>query len=356
MSDDTEIPVETTKPNKPRRRGGSLAAIAIIVAVLALAVAAWSTWQLTRARHADSAARQQVAAQVADLHAQIAAGGKQAQTSNQRLDAMESDIDGLNAGVKGLGLRTTNVETALTNLSGQQQSAQDTVLLNDVEMLLRTGQQRFELFHDSTGALKAYTQAIAVLSQVRNPAYAPVRVSVVTEHDALAAAAPPSRQSTLDTLSALRSEVASLPLVSAEATPAKPAAKRGFWSRLGHSFSGIVRITHESDDSHPVPVDAGFARQALALDLAQAQESLLGFDTTATRNSMQRAAKLLATQFDGDDAAVKAARAQIDGLLTTPAPGVAPQLGGALAQLRSVRASQPQPAPVPATSTGGAKP
>lgn len=131
------------------------------------------------------------------------------------------------------------------------QTGRDTLLLNDAEMLLRTGQQRYELFHDGAGALKAYSQAIEVLAQVQNPAYAPVRASAITERDALAATAPPSRQTALDTLSTLRGKVASLPLATA-ATAAPSSAKPGFWSRVGNAFSGVVRVSRENGRTSPL--------------------------------------------------------------------------------------------------------
>ncbi len=364
MTEDTENAAESPEPDKPRTPGVALAGIAIIVALVALALAGWSTWQLTRARHADASVHKQAAAQVAELKAQLAAQDTRAQAGKRHMDTLESNLDDLHSTVKGLALRTTNLETAVASLNGRQQSAHDSLLLDDAELLLRTGQQRLELFHDAGGALKAYDQAIAVLGQVQNPAYAPVRSSVVTERDALAAAAPASRQSALDALSALRGKVATLPLASAEPSAASSAPKHkpGFWARVGHAFSGIVKVSHDTG-SHAVPgVDAQFARQALALDLAQAQEALLAFDDATSRRALKRADELLATQFNGDDDAVRSARARIDGLLSRPPPGKLPQLGGALAQLRSLRASQPPATPAPATtapaaaaSTGGAQ-
>lgn len=361
MSDDTEIPIDDPTPATPRKPRGGLAAAAMIVAIIALVLAAWSAWQLTRIRHANQAARQQAAAQISELQSQLAAGDKQAKAGAHRLDGLESNLDELRSTVQGLGHRVSNAETALTNLSGQQQSGHDTLLLNDAEMLLRAGQQRFALFHDTQGALKAYAQAIAVLAEVQNPAFAPVRASAITERDALAAAAPPSRQSALDTLSALRGEIASLPLAKPDVASSKP-AKPGFWSRVAHSFSGIVKISHEHDHG-PSLTNAPFARQALALDLAQAQEAMLAFDQATYRDALQRAAQVLATQFDTSNGAVAGARTRIASLLAQPGAGSAPQLGGALAELKSLRASQPMPppsAPAPASasasSNGSARP
>jgi uroporphyrin-3 C-methyltransferase len=339
-------------PRKPRRRVPRLAALAAIMAIAALIVAAWSIWQLQRFTHAEAATRRQDAATIADLQNQLAAGNQQAQAGNHRLGSLETSVDDLRGATQGLDRRIANLETAFTNLSGQQQSGRDTLLLNDAEMLLRVGQQRYDLFHDSAGALKAYSQALEVLAQVQNPDYAPVRASATTERDALAAAAPPSRQATLDTLSRLRGEVASLSLATAAPASAS-SSKPGFWSRIGHAFSGIVKVTHDNAAAAPL-ADVRFAPQALALDLAQAQEALLALDDAGYRSALRRADDSLAAQFDADDAGVKNAREQIANLLSQRAAGPAPRLGGALAQLQSLRASQP--APAPAATSSGAKP
>ncbi|MDE2226052.1 MAG: uroporphyrinogen-III C-methyltransferase [Xanthomonadaceae bacterium] len=357
MSEDSVENSPEPSPRKPRKRPPGLAALAIIVALAALAVAAWSVWHLHRFAHDELAARQHDAATIAALQSQLAAGDEQSRAGDHRIGKLESGLDDLRAGTQGLDRRIANLETAYTNLSGQQQSAQDTVLLNDAEMLLRTGAQRYELFHDTSGALKAYSQAIEVLAQVQNPAYAPVRAGATTERDALAAVAPPSRQGALDTLSTLRGKVASLPLASeaiaASASTAPP--KPGFWSRVGNAFSGIVKVSRDNGKAAPL-TDARFARQSLALDLAQAQEALLAFDDAIYRAALQRADATLAAQFDGNDAGVKDASAQITNLLAQHGGGPAPKLGGALAQLQSLRASRPATSPpAPASTAGGAR-
>jgi uroporphyrin-3 C-methyltransferase len=355
MTDDIEDTNPEAKPHGPRGSLG-LAAIAVIVALVALSVAAWSVWRLQRATHADQAARKQDAAAITALQSRLATGDQQAQADDQRLGKLESALDDLRTTTRGLDSRIANLETAYSNLSGQQQSAHDTVLLNDAEMLLRLGAQRYELFHDATGALKAYSQAVEVLAQVQNPAYAPVRASATTERDTLAAAVPRSHQAALDALSSLRGKVASLPLAMHETTSASATtSKPGFWSRMGHAFSGIVKITRDNGRAASL-ADERFARETLALNLAQAQEALLAFDDAAYRAALKRADSTLSGQFDLADADVKDARFQIAHLLSQRDTGPAPKLGGALAQLLSLRASQPAAsAPAAASTAGGTK-
>lgn len=361
MSNDTDAADAEPQPRKPHRRPPALATLAILVAIVALAVAAWSVWRLQRFTQAELAARKQDAATITALQSQLATGAEQAQAGDRRIGKLGTGLDDLRASTQGLDRRINNLETAYATLSGKQQSAHDTVLLNDTEMLLRTGAQRYELFHDTAGALKAYTQAIDVLSQVQNPAFAPVRASAGTERDALAASAPPSRQAALDALSNLRSKVATLPLASAEAPASASSAARtpGFWSRIGRAFSGIVQVSRDNGKAPPL-ADTRFAHQTLSLDLAQAQEALLAYDNGAYRAALQRADTALADQFLASDAGVKEATAQITNLLSQHSGGPAPKLGGALAQLQGLRASQPatpaSTAAPAAASTAGRKP
>lgn len=358
MSNDTDGTDAESPARKPRQRVPALASLAILVALVALAAAVWSGWRLHRFAQIEQAARKQDAATITALQSQLAAGNEQTQSGERQLGKLASGLDDVRATTQGLDRRIANLETAYATLSGQQQSAHDTVLLNDAEMLLRTGAQRYELFHDTNGALKAYSQAIEVLAQVQNPAFAPVRASATTERDSLASAAPPSRQAALDTLSGLRSKAASLPLAS-EAAPASAAstpAKPGFWSRVGHAFSGIVQVSRDNSSGSTL-MGASFARQALLLDLAQAQEALLAFDTTTYRSALQHADTALSTQFETSDTGVQEARAQVTNLLAQHGTGPAPKLGGALAQLQSLRASQPAAsAPASASTAGAGKP
>jgi uroporphyrin-3 C-methyltransferase len=351
---DDAAEADAAAPPQRRRRLPPLAVLATIVALAALALAAWTAWRVEHAARAEASQHQRDAATIANLHSQLVAGSEQAQAGGRRIAGIESGLDDLRASVQGQGRRIANLESGFATLSGQQQSAHDTVLLNDTETLLRGAEQRYQLFHDSAGALKAYRQAIDVLAQVRNPAYAPVRASAITERDALAAAAPPSRQAALDALSTLRNELGELPLASM--TPATAASSApGFWSRVGRAFSGIVTVSREPGATASL-TDVRFARQDLALDLAQAQEALLAFDQASYRSALTNGEAVLAAQFDGGNAAVKRARATLDRLLAQHATGPAPTLGGALAQLQSVRASQSPAVPATAASSGAAKP
>src|SRR5579875_2826723 len=317
----------------PRRRMPAASVLALVLAVIALLLAGYGYWSERRLARDTARRAGPVESRLSALEQTLAARTQQDQAYDHRLAVLESGLDGIRSDLHGLEQRTGNLETAFATLSGQQASAHDALLLDDAAMLLRTGQQRYELFHDADGALKAYALAIQALGQVRDPAYAPVRAAAASERDALAAAAPPSR-------------------LAAPAVGAPLPARASAWTRIVHAFGGIVRIERDNGAAPPV-ADAQFARELAALDLAQAEEALLAFDEYAYRSALRRVAATLAARFDGDDAAVRSARDRIAALLAQHAGGPPPRLGGALAQLQSLRASAALRAPAPASAASG---
>lgn len=318
----------------------SVAALAILLALIALLLGGWSAWRLTRLQRDDSARIQQsarIATRVDAAERSLAAADKQQQASDQQLADADADARALRDNLQEIDQRTRNLETALGTLTDQQLNSRDALLLDDAEFLLRAGCQRFTLFHDANGALQAYTLADQALAHVQDPAFAPVRASVANERAALAAAAPPAREHALDMLNVLRAQLPSLPLAEPEIGAAKQVDK-GAWSHLWHALSGVLRIEHDGDAPLPA-ADARFARELAALDLAQAQAGLLAFDDPAFHAALARVDATLTAHFDPGATSVRAARADIRQLLATRPVISAPQLGGALAQLRDLRAT-----------------
>lgn len=354
MSD--EVPVTRT-PSRRARLG--LAGLAILLALIALLLGGWAIWQtkvLEQARDAEAAQVVRYDARLAAIERSDAAANNKQQALEQRLNDATSDNRATRDALQGIDQRARNLETAIGTLSDQQMGGRDSLLLDDAELLLRAGQQRYTLFHDAASALQAYTLAEQVLAQVQDPAFAPVRASVANERAALAAAMPPPRQQALDALDALRAQLPSLPLAAPEVGDSAN-SHPGIWSHLWHAFSGILRI--ERDESAPLPAaDARFARELGELDLAQAQASLLTFDDAGYRAALQRVEATLAARFDDGSQDVQHARAEVLALLAAQPPSSpAPQLGGALAQLRDLRATHALQTikPAPASTSGAAK-
>lgn len=348
MSD--EFP--TNRVTTPRRTRAGLAGLAIALALFALALGGWAAWRAQRVDSDTAAQAARLDARLATIERNGSANGEQQQAFDQRLGDAESGTRALHDNVQGIDQRVRNLETALANVSDQHLNGHDALLLDDTEFLLRAGQQRYVLFHDAGGALQAYTLAEQALGQVEDPAFAPVRAGVASERAALTAATPPSRQQALDALNTLRANVPTLPMAAPE-VGAGSTSQTGAWSRLWRAFGGILRI--ERDQGAPLPVaDARFARELAALDLAQAQAALLANDDDGYRAALQRVDATLAAHFDASAESVQTVRATLRELLAAHPVRPAPNLGGALAQLRDLRATHALQsiAPTPAATTG----
>ena len=342
-------------PDRNRRAArGAATVFACLLAVLALivtAACAWRVWQWDRTQRAQAAQAAGLEARlVASEHAAAAARAQQ-QTLQSRIDDLQSELRTEHDAQTALDQRTRNLETAIGQISNQQFQGRDALLLDDAEFLLRAGQQRWAVFHDAGAAARAYALADDALAQVSDQVYQPVRSAIANERAALAADAAPSRMRALDTLAALRGQTPNLPPAGSESAPHPQ--NNGVLARAWHALSGVLRVERDNGAS-ALAADARIARELLALDLAQAQASLLAFDESGFRTAVQRADALLAARFDTDAPEVRAARSQLQEILNARTAAPVPQLGGALAQLRALRASHVMQsiAPAPTVTTG----
>ncbi len=348
-----------------RTRGGSLA-LALLLSLLALAACAyigWRQWQQEQGRAADSAGVSNLQQRVGTLETTLATLGDQRSSLNQRLDDAVQVNRSLREELLGQGERTRQLEDAVAKLAEKSLSGHDAMLLDETESLLRMGAERYTLFHDAQGAAAAYALADQTLAAVNDGAFGGLRQSVNAEREALAKSQPASQAGALQQLTALRGELATLPLKPNDAPDAT--ATQDAWSRIGHALAGVISV--KRDNGAPLAVaDARFARELAALDLAQAQAALLAYDSKAYAAALQRVDASLSSQFDGSAPAVRQARdtlRQLAGQLPANAPV---QLGAALTELRNLRAvhalspaaasSVSAPTHASSAATGGTRP
>lgn len=324
-------------------------AIAVLLALAALGASGyvgWQQWQQQRQVRADSQTLSEVQGQLAALQ-QDRAG------QLQRLgDAIQQERS-LREEVQGLALRGRALEGAVAKLSEQTLSTHDAMLLDEAESLLRMGQQRYQLFHDAAGAASALALADQALAALNDNAYAQVRQSLKAERAALSKSQPVGEQTALATLSQLRDALSSLPLKPLD-RPVDAGAP-GIGARIQAALAGVITVRR--DNGAPLAVaDARFARELVALELAQAQAALLAHDDTSYAAAIARAQAGLAAQFDTAAAPVAEATAQLT-MLATQQPHEAVTLGATLTQLRNLRAvhglmpSASASAPAPASSS-----
>ena len=361
MSPDQPQDPTSSRPSDPRppsaretgSRGGGVAwaLLLSLFALLGAGYVGWRQWQQGREATLASTHLAALDARLKTLEHGLEDRGAEGADTRDRLLRLEQAVQPLRESLSSQETRLRNLEDAVARLAQKSLSAHDTLLLDEAESLLRLGEQRYALFHDAQGAATAYALADQALAAINDGAYSGVRRSLAAERQALLASRPADLETGVATLGRLRESVATWPL-----KPALPADKgghdEGAWARLLHALGGVISVRR--DDGTPLAAtDTTLARELVALDLAQAQAALLAHDTPGAAAALRRVAAALA-RFDDADPGVQAAREAVTALLAQLAPAPPVRLGGALAELRNLRAvhALQQAAPAPAASTG----
>jgi len=336
-------------------RGGSLA-LALLLAILAVAAAAyvgWRQWQQERTAGRDSQALAAMQQHVAGLQQSLDAVTGDQTSLRQRLGDADQVNRGLREELLGQSERVRNLEDAVAKLSEKTLSGHDAMLLDETESLLRLGKERYDLFHDAQGAATAYAAADQALAAVNDGAFSGLRQSVAAEHEALVKLQPADRTAALGVLTRLREDVAALPLKPLDAPVEEDT---GAWARVRRALASVITIRR--DNGAPLAVaDARFARELASLDLAQAQLALLAFDRDAYVAALRRVDATLTTQFDGTAQAVQQAHTQLAALAAQLPQTSSVQLGAALGELRNLRSVHAlKPESAPAHSSSGTRP
>lgn len=338
----------------PRRSGGGLvlALLLALLAILGAGYVGWRQWQLAQGGAASSAGLARLEHRVATLESAMHAADSERGGIQQQLTLMVRQNQGMSAQVPALQERTQQLEGAVATLAERTQSGREPMLLDETESLLRMAVERYRLFHDSVGAVKAYDLADQTLAAVDDGAFNQVRQAIRSERDALARSQPENLDDALQQLQELRGRMPTFPLKPADDTAAT--GNDRFWARVGRALASVIHV--QRDDGGPLALqDARFARELAVLDLAQAQTALLAHDGKAYAGALQRADTSLTTQFDQAAPAVQQAHTllkQLDAMAPTGAPV---QLGQALSELRSLRAVHALQ-PASASSVPGAVP
>jgi uroporphyrin-III C-methyltransferase len=350
----TIVTVPAAPAASPRRSGGSGAAL--LLALLALAGAgyvAWREYALENNKDGSMAAEvRRLDAQAETLAHKIEQLRGSADTLRARMDDGAQVDKSEREELLGLSERARLLEDAVANLADKRLSGHDALLLNEAELMLAMGGERYTLFHDSGAAIAAYRLADIALGEMEDAAFSTVRQSVDAEIQALNAlqAADPAALSLR--LAQLRAQ---LPQLRPASSLPAPATSAGSSSRLWRVLAAFVQIHHGEEVRTQLDLrDAGLSRALLTLDLHEAEAAALARDDTRYRAALASARGQLAA-FDTAAPAVVAVQNELDTLgkatLAPPPPQI---LGTALKEMRNLRATHALRAP--ATPAATAKP
>ncbi|WP_240732506.1 MULTISPECIES: uroporphyrinogen-III C-methyltransferase [Dyella] len=328
----------STKAKRPASppRGGTLA-LALLLSLVAMGGAGYVGWRQYTQETSVRGAMQDAASQEVRL-ANVERANEATDNDRTLLRQRLADAEQVNRSLRDELLaqadRTRNLEDAVAKLSERTLSGHDGMLLDETESLLRMAKERYALFHDAAGAAAAYDLADKTVAAVNDGAFSGLRQSINNEREALVKSQPTNQVGALESLTQLRATVVDLPLKSLD-DDAQGAATDA-WSRVRRALSSVVTVQRVS--ASPLSVtDARFARELVALDLAQAQAALLAFDNEAFVAALKRADANLAGAFDDKDEGVKQARARIEALTQQMQPKQPIELGAALTELRNLR-------------------
>ena len=330
-----------------QRRGGTLA---LLIALIALVLAGFAVWRSIAIERGESNAQAALRNELDERVADFARTGDQRKRDLDALRARIADTDTVNKGVREelltLGERSRHLEDAVANLAEQRLTGRDALALNEAEFLLQLAQERLALFQDAQAALAAYRLADSALAAAEDPVFAGVRQTIGAEMQALEAAKPLETNATLTALERVRGSLATLPTKSERAMAASAPS-----SRFESLMRQFVRVSTDSGVT-PGSRDPELTRALVAIDIRAAQAALLARDPTAYSAALARARAAIAAGFDGDADAVKGDLAEIDRIAAAPLAPNLPELGSALRELRNLRATRALAQPRPAAPTG----
>lgn len=347
----------TAPATAPAQRRYGLLWLAAIALLGALVYLLWRIWALdAEQQRLAQTDLQQADAQIAALTRGTEQARRDVETLRARLDDENKVNQSLREQLLGLGERARLVEDAIANLAEKRLTGHDALLLDEAELLLALGAERFTLFHDPAATLAAYRSADTALAALEDPAFSTVRQSISAEVDALTNLAVVDVAATSAALSALRSGVGQLPAARGERAPADTGAESRWW----HVFGSFVRVRTGEDAAALVQRhEPALARQLVVLDLRDAEAALLARDDVRYRAALTEAQAGLKLDFDAGADSVKAAGATLARLAQAQlAPAPPALLGAALRELRNLRATHAlrQPARAPAAKPAEDRP
>jgi uncharacterized protein HemX len=359
---------------KPRKPGSGLALLALLLATASVGFSAWQWWQnqsvetdenpaLAEIRRVD--ARQndlqqgtdELAVRLAELEA-ASAGQRDTQLEVSRLRAEfaetrsesgagEAQYRELRESAEQLDERAAALEAGLAALAVRGESPEKRIELAQVDFLLRTANERLQLFGDASSADQALMLADGQLEALDDPLYLPVRRSIATARLSL------ERMPSIDTLgltarlAALQESIAGLPFTGQAA--AEPAAvaeagaePEGIWARVKAAMSGLVTVRRRVPEESLINLkDRDYVRQGLWLQIESARLALMRGDTVTWQRSIERADATLEQYFEASDGGVTQAREDLARLSETNLEISLPDISEPWATLNLLRTGRP---------------
>ncbi len=357
-----------------------VAVVALIVALLSLAGAAWLYMQgQSRAAATDS----QIDTATKNMKSQVQQQlGSQVEDTGQQVSQLTSRVSNIDQSVSQHDQALEDIQNTLSQVRSQNQQLQDalggnneTFIEQRVAALLETASQRLTIYRDPQGAIAALKTADDVIAQAGYPQLRAVREAIADELSQLKSLPNPDIEGLALTLSKLVDRVPQLPTEtnvpsaykrgqSAQDNPGNPNEQtsqngaagnnddsgfagidwQGRWQQLtdraGQALASMVSVRRANGTQNAptlmAPDQAFFLVQNVQLSLRSARLALLDGNQAAYRASLSDATDSIQQFFDTDASATQGMLSTVDELAKAELAWQAPDISDSLSRLRRI--------------------
>ncbi|CAE1132648.1 uroporphyrinogen-III C-methyltransferase [Xanthomonas euroxanthea] len=319
----TELPAST--------RRFPLAWLLLVLALAAVGVAllfGWRAWRDYQGTQLQAAQAQQQRWDGAQQMLEMLR--RDQRLANERLADAAATNRVLRDEMLGLSQRSALLEETVQKLADPNRHGAQALRLDEVELLLRLGQQRLSIAGDADGARRAYALANAALNGVDDPGYLNLRQALVQERDALDRLGAGPQAQAGQTLDQLAGDLQRLP----EQTATDSEAARPWWQK---ALAPLVDIRPSRGDALlTTGADRHAARDALQIEVSLARAAAERGDAAGFAQSLRRV-DTWTTRLWPDSPQRRQARTRLRALQQAPLRPHLPELGTTLLQLQAMR-------------------
>lgn len=322
-------PIAAAVPASPRRRH-TLAWLVVLFVLVLAGLGGWQGWRWWQGQQARQHAAEARALQhLEGVEQQIEALRQNQRASSQRIQDAAATNRVLREEILGIGQRNALLEDTVAKLADPDRHGAQALRLDEIELLLSQGQQRWVIAGDLDGARRAYALAATVLQGVDSPGVLNLRQSLEQERAALDALGDGPQVQLQARLEQFSGQLAQLP----QQAGGTPATQPAWWQRL---LSPLVQVRASSDVLPVARGERGAAQDALQIELTLARAAAERGDGDGYRLALQRVDTWMSRLWP-DSPPLRQRRAELAALQQIALRPQIPELGSTLQQLRSMR-------------------